>query len=991
MGKRRAPAARRLLPLALAAAAAWALPARAQFIPYYGKNKIQYESFDWRVYKSPHFEVYYYPEFEQHLGRLVSYAESAYQKISSELKHEINKPIPLIYYKTHSEFEQTNLFPAFVPEGVAAFTEPSRDRMVIPIDEPSDRLNGLITHELTHVFEFDLIPRGLLQRNVPLWIDEGLADYMRGLWDPLDLMMVRDAAVADQVPKLSRAEFEPLSGRLVYNLGHACFEFIADRYGKEGLRQFIYTWRKNLVSGSLDEIYQQAFRIKAEEFDEAFDKWLKQRFKPFRDKQRPSDYGKTLSPNEEKTPFTQVFGAAASPSGELVAALTANRSDQDLDVVLLSAKDGTVVKNLTGGFSNAFRDIGFAEDFTASRVIDFDPSGDRVAFVARVEKRRSLILVSTLTGGVQKRIDLALDQPLGPCLLPDGTHALVSGLKDGVSDIFLVDLETGALKNLTQDPYQDTNARISPDGKLVAYTRRISGNTKIYAFPLADPTRRTQLTFGPHDDAAPIFSADSGTLYYSSNEDGDIYNLRSLDLKTGVVKQWTDVLGGNLVPFPLKTERGERLGFISYFKGEFILKSLDLTEPMKEVDQDVRPAVEQLVDFEPDLTHQVVTQNKRRKHTYEGLYLEGRPPLNVGVTSSGDFFGGSQIALTDVMGDQNFTFTAYSVREFRTYNGSYLNLAHRFQYGLQGFDTTQFFYSSPYQLEPGFSRQGTLATQRVSGASLVGQYPLDIFRRLELSAGVFRLKEQIEDPVAEQLLRDQAAAAGIPYLLNDGWLLPVSAHLVQETTRFREFGPLSGSTFSVGAEYSPSVGSRGLGRTTIDGDLRKYLRVGSTSLVLAGRARAFKSFGNNPGIFYFGGNMELRGYPYLSFSGSQGFFANTELRFPIIDVAKTPLGLIGPVRGTLYAGVGGAHYPGEAYKFSSSEPGISYVKYDPNDASTLLGEPVSGLHLVDGRASYGIGIQLFFLGYPLHFDWSKLTDFKVHSKTQFSFWIGYDF
>src|SRR6185436_12696924 len=147
--------------------------------------------------------------------------------------------------------------------------------------------------------------------------------------------------------------------------------------------------------------------------------------------------------------------------------------------------------------------------------------------------------------------------------------------------------------------------------------------------------------------------------------------------------------------FPLKTERGgERLGFISYFKGEFILKSLDLTEPLKEVDQDVRPAVEQLVDFEPDVTHQVVTQNKRRKHTYEGLYLEGRPPLNVGVTSSGDFFGGSQIALSDVLGDQNFTFTAYSVREFRTYNGTYLNLAHRFQYGLQGFDTTQFFFSS---------------------------------------------------------------------------------------------------------------------------------------------------------------------------------------------------------------------------------------------------------------------------------------------------------
>ena len=55
--------------------------------------------------------------------------------------------------------------------------------MVLPIDEPPDKLQGLITHELTHVFEFDIIPRSLVQRTVPLWLDEGLADYMRGTWD----------------------------------------------------------------------------------------------------------------------------------------------------------------------------------------------------------------------------------------------------------------------------------------------------------------------------------------------------------------------------------------------------------------------------------------------------------------------------------------------------------------------------------------------------------------------------------------------------------------------------------------------------------------------------------------------------------------------------------------------------------------------------------------------------------------------------------------
>src|SRR4030095_16028097 len=100
--------------------------------------------------------------------------------------------------------EQPTLFPALVSEGVAAFAEPVRDRMVLPIDWPPDRLQGLITHELTHLFEFDIIPRNLVRRTGPLWVEEGLSDYRRGTGDPLDLMSIRDAAVTDQIPRMSR-------------------------------------------------------------------------------------------------------------------------------------------------------------------------------------------------------------------------------------------------------------------------------------------------------------------------------------------------------------------------------------------------------------------------------------------------------------------------------------------------------------------------------------------------------------------------------------------------------------------------------------------------------------------------------------------------------------------------------------------------------------------------------------------------------------------
>jgi hypothetical protein len=979
--------ARGLFLAALASTALAAAPAEAQFVPYFGKNQVRYDTFSWRIYKGPHFEVYYYPEFEQHLARVVSYLESAYQKISSDLKHEVNFPIPVILYKTSSEFQQSALFPAFLPgaESILGFTEPVRDRMVLPIDLPPDKLQGLITHELTHAFAFDLIPRSLIRSNLPLWVDEGLASYMEGLWDPLDLAMLRDATITEQVPRLSRSEFAPLSGRLVYNLGHAAFEFIEGRYGKEGIRQFLYTLRKNIVGGSVEDIYQQAFRSRPEEFDQSFEKWLQERFKLYRDKQRPSDYGQELSPNAERTPYAQVYAFSPSPSGEMVAALTANRGDGEADVVLLSARDGSVIRNLTPGYTGAYENISASDDFVAGRNISFDPSGERVAFFARAGKRRTLVVVSVLSARIERKLTPELDQAQSPCLLSDGRHVLFAAIKEGVSDIYMVDLESGEAKNLTQDAFADSNPQISPDGTLVVYNRRISGHDKIWVFPLRDPSRKTQLSFGAHDDVAPAFSSDGATIYYSSTEDDDIFNIRSLDLRTGAIRQFTDTLGSNTAPAVLRGKGSDRLAFISYFKGEYRLQAIDTGEPLKEVEQEVAVASSEIVDFQPDVVHQVVPQAKRKKRMFEKLFLEGRPPLNVGVTSGGDFFGGTQVALTDVLADQSFLFTALSFRELRSFSGTWVNLSSRLQYGISAFDSTRFFYSSPYNLQRGFSREGAFAIQRYTGGLAQAVYPLDKFRRLELSGGVVRLEEHYDNPLAEELVRQQAEALGIPFFLNNGTLVPLSAALVQETTRFREFGPLTGSTFSLGVEFAPPVAGM-LSRTTVDADLRKYLRFGSSSTLLAVRARGFHSSGDNPGIFYFGGNMELRGYPYLSFSGNRGFFANVELRFPVIDLAATPIGILGPLRGTIYAGIGGAHYQGERFTFASSDPDLSFVN-DP-----LFGEPVSGFHLVDGRASYGIGLQLFFLGYPLHFDWTKLTDLKVTTESaRFDFWIGFDF
>ena len=75
----------------------------------FGKNKVQYKAFDWYYLQSPHFDVYFY-DGEKELADLVTrYNEQAYDRIRKDLRHEIRKRIPIIIYKSHNDFQQTNV------------------------------------------------------------------------------------------------------------------------------------------------------------------------------------------------------------------------------------------------------------------------------------------------------------------------------------------------------------------------------------------------------------------------------------------------------------------------------------------------------------------------------------------------------------------------------------------------------------------------------------------------------------------------------------------------------------------------------------------------------------------------------------------------------------------------------------------------------------------------------------------------------------------
>jgi hypothetical protein len=1040
--------------------------AQTSMVPYFGKNNPHYDKFEWHIYTTDHFEIYYYPALESHLERIAGYAESAYQQISADLKHDLSFKVQLILFKTHSEFEQENIDPGAAQEGVGAFAEPGQKRIVAPIDDPPDRLYGLIVHELTHQFEFDIIPQGLIRRSVPLWVNEGLSDYERGQWEPLDLMAVRDAAIADIIPKMTELEGYGGGGgpsRLIYNLGHAVFEYIEAKFGKEGIRQFLFSLRKSVIGGG-EDAYEEALRMKKDEFDQNFEKYLKDRFKPFRDKERPADYGRDLSPNKEKTNFAEALSIAPSPSGDLIAVVTVNRKDQELDIILVSSKDGSIVRNLTGGFD---KDLGFDHlvqmgvDQAANPWMAWSPKGDRLAYFVRTEKERTLIIQNVLTRKIEERIPMkTVDEPESPAFSPDGHSVAFDALRNAIGDIFTINLDTKAITNLTEDAFGDRAPSYSPDGKFIVYTARVSGNDKLFRLEL-DTKKKTQITFGTQDETGVQF-IDNNTIVFGSTatdpavplepevaRNGNILNIWTLDLTSGELRQYTDAVGGNWSPIVLNEGKNNRIAFVSYFKNEYSIRTLERKEPLHTAASSDFGAPGPIIDFQAPLQHTLVQENTRKKGRFEKMYLEGRPPVNIGVTNSGDIFGGTQVSFGDVLGDKQINFFAASISQYRTFSLSYVDLSSRFQWGVQGYSQTQFFYGQAggYFYDPSFapllSRDDAIATRTVRGGTAFGIYPLSRYRRMEVSAGLINLDESYNDPTLQaNSVAYQQALYGTTVLRN-GTLMPLTAAFVQETTIFREFGPLAGSTMRLAYDVSPAFAGM-LSRQTVDGDARYYQRLGATGL-LALRIRGFKSWGDYPDFQYFGGNSELRGYDYLQFAGQNIVFANAELRFPLIEAALTPIGVVGGVRGVFFAGIGGAWFnnspatnpcTGESanFKFSSNNTVLCQV---PTGYKTdVLGNPVvvtnpqtgqqtfvlnyapqavSGFRLQDGRASYGLGLETFALGFPIHFDWawrtlmnstwenvvfactsvdaggrciSSANDFR---HPRFSVWIGYDF
>ncbi len=828
------------------------LSAGAVNAQYFGRNKVQYERFDFKVMATEHFDIYYYPEEEAAVRLAARMAERWYARLSNLLQHQLSGRQPLILYAAHPHFQQTNTLDGEISEGTGGVTESAKRRVILPFAGGLAETDHVLGHELVHAFQYDMAaqtdmqgrPIGPALQALPLWFIEGMAEYLSiGPIDANTAMWVREAASRNAMPtidKLDDPDFFP------YRYGHAFWAYVAGRWGDRVVGDML---RATGPQGDIETAIAGILGTDKDTLSKEWHEATRKSFAAVYETTKPaSAFGRALISRETGGGDMNV-SPAISPDGKRIVFLS-EKSLFSIDRFVADVATGTVGRKLVSTTSDPHFD---SLQFLSSAG-DWAPDNRRFVFAALSGGQPVLTIVDADRGRREAEHEFKdLGEIYNPAWSPDGRRIAFSALKGGVLDLYLFDLESKQLQQLTDDPFADLDPEWTPDGReLVWVTDRFSsdleslsfGNYRIAAMNPAERKPRAYAGFDTGRNTNPEFTAD-GTLYFIATPDGipNVYRQGA----TGSAEKFTNVVSGvsgitPLTPALAAAAKAPALVFTAFENDRYTIYASETTRPGvvgalanvrtaavlppgdRQPDEVTRLQASPTAGLPPQRTYE--TSDYRAKLSLDAI---GQTTVGVGADQFGTYAaGGISFLLSDILGDHLVGVTVQSTSRIEDTGASavYLNKKRRWNWGFvaehlpyttgsfaQGLDTIEG--------QDVIVQQAARLTQINSGLSAIAQYPLSRVQRFEFTAGVRRigfdaeLETQVFSPITGDLLGEQSTDLERPDSLMLG---EATAALVYDSSIFGATSPLVGRRYRL--EYSQMSGTLNYGGALLD--YRRY-------------------------------------------------------------------------------------------------------------------------------------------------------------------------
>ena len=555
----------------------------------FGQNKVQYKDFNWYYIQTDHFDIYFSDKGADLAEFTAKIAEKSLKSIQESFNYKINNRISIIVYNSTNDFQETNITDQYLSEGIEGFTELFKNRVVIQFMGSYKEFEHLIHHELTHAVINDMFYGGSLQNiisnnitvNLPIWFNEGMAEYQSLGWDVNTDMFIRDAIINDYLPDIPQ-----LNGYLAYRGGESVFHYIAEKYGKEKIGELI---NKIKSAGNVEEGFKESLGLSIKELNERWKKDIKKTYWPDIAKHSdPDEFAKRLTNPEKDGGFFNT-SPAISPQGDKIAFIS-NR-DFYFDVYLMSTIDGKTIKKLVEGN----RSPDFEELNIVTPGLTWSPDGRRIALSAKANGSDVIYLINVNTEE-KELLPVKLDGISSVTWSPDGKNIAFVGHTAKQSDIYTFNLENQKLTNVTNDIFTDKDPAWSKDAKSIFFASD-RGNTlkqdplntsfKIYNFNYSqldiysislETNRVTRITDMPNsNETSPVVNPDGKEILFISDLNGinNIYKKRIILGKDDTVNDVAEIVSVPVTNslnglYQLSTSYdGKKLAFSTLYKGSF--------------------------------------------------------------------------------------------------------------------------------------------------------------------------------------------------------------------------------------------------------------------------------------------------------------------------------------------------------------------------------------------------------------------------------------